>query len=125
MGYLICDECKSYYELQAGEEPEDFTNICRCGGNLKYDVSIGMVKGTTQTPSNTKKEDDEQLVDDISRDDPFKISILGLITLIIFTGVFIFALNQIDPFLGNNIFLTLIFWISISIILIYQYLVSK
>lgn len=35
MGFLICDKCKGYYELQAGESPNDFKS-CECGGNLKY-----------------------------------------------------------------------------------------
>ena len=36
MGYLICDTCKGYYELQTGESPEDFDLICDCGGELKF-----------------------------------------------------------------------------------------
>ena len=35
MGYLICEECGGYYELQEGESPEDFDS-CSCGGKLKY-----------------------------------------------------------------------------------------
>lgn len=35
MGYLICDECAGYYELKAGESPEDFSQ-CQCGGHLRY-----------------------------------------------------------------------------------------
>ena len=34
MGYLICDKCGGYYELQPGEKPEDFSNECECGGKL-------------------------------------------------------------------------------------------
>jgi len=40
MGYLVCEECGGYYELQPGESPEDFTNECNCGGNLKYIAEI-------------------------------------------------------------------------------------
>ena len=36
MGYLVCEKCKSYYELQLGEKPEDFDGKCECGGELKY-----------------------------------------------------------------------------------------
>ncbi len=36
MGYLICDKCGGYYELQPGEKPEDFSNECECGGELFY-----------------------------------------------------------------------------------------
>jgi hypothetical protein len=34
-GYLECDNCRGYYELQDGESPEDF-NECECGGKLLY-----------------------------------------------------------------------------------------
>jgi hypothetical protein len=34
-GYLICDKCQGYYELQEGESPSDFES-CQCGGRLKY-----------------------------------------------------------------------------------------
>ena len=40
MGYLICDKCGGYYELQPGESPEDFDLTCNCGGELKYYKSI-------------------------------------------------------------------------------------
>ena len=35
IGYLECDNCKGYYELQNGESPEDFSE-CECGGKLVY-----------------------------------------------------------------------------------------
>jgi len=35
MGYLRCDNCNGYYELEDDESPDDFDN-CQCGGNLKY-----------------------------------------------------------------------------------------
>jgi len=35
-GYLVCDKCQGYYRLQEGESPEDFSEYCECGGNLKY-----------------------------------------------------------------------------------------
>lgn len=36
MGYLVCDECEGYYQLQPGENPEDFDLVCDCGGKLFY-----------------------------------------------------------------------------------------
>ena len=27
MGYLVCEKCKSYFELQLGENPEDFDDF--------------------------------------------------------------------------------------------------
>lgn len=35
MGYVICEDCGGYYELQPGEHPEDFDR-CECGGKLTY-----------------------------------------------------------------------------------------
>jgi len=41
MGYLVCEKCKNYYELQLGEKPEDFDGKCECGGELKYVETLG------------------------------------------------------------------------------------
>lgn len=35
IGYLICRECKGYYELSEEEHPDDF-EYCQCGGDLVY-----------------------------------------------------------------------------------------
>lgn len=35
-GYLVCDRCGGYYELQKGETPEDFSEECECGGKLGH-----------------------------------------------------------------------------------------
>ena len=39
MGYLICESCGGYYELEEGELPEDFER-CQCGGKLDYAEEI-------------------------------------------------------------------------------------
>lgn len=36
MGFLICDSCNSYYELQGGESSENFVDTCECGGKIRY-----------------------------------------------------------------------------------------
>ena len=36
MAYLVCDKCGEYYELQPGESPDDFSDKCECGGDLRY-----------------------------------------------------------------------------------------
>ncbi|HEX7467539.1 MAG TPA: hypothetical protein VF324_02980 [Methanobacterium sp.] len=36
MPYLVCENCRGYYELQKGESVEDF-DACQCGGKLRYD----------------------------------------------------------------------------------------
>lgn len=38
-GYLICDQCSGYYELQKGESPEDFEE-CGCGGKLNFSKTL-------------------------------------------------------------------------------------
>ncbi|MEL7671680.1 hypothetical protein [Methanobacterium sp.] len=35
MPYLVCEKCKGYYVLQAGESPHNFGR-CPCGGSLRY-----------------------------------------------------------------------------------------
>lgn len=40
MGYLVCGNCGGYYELQEGENPEDFDDKCECGGKLRYSEKI-------------------------------------------------------------------------------------
>ncbi|ADZ09708.1 protease htpX [Methanobacterium lacus] len=39
-GYLVCNKCEGYYELQPGESPDDFTDECECGGKLEYRDSL-------------------------------------------------------------------------------------
>jgi len=34
LGYLVCDGCGGYYELQQGEQLDDFSDECECGGKL-------------------------------------------------------------------------------------------
>lgn len=36
MAYLECDKCGGQYLLDENESPEDFDEICECGGKLKY-----------------------------------------------------------------------------------------
>lgn len=35
-GYLVCNTCHGYYELQPEEKVEDFNSNCDCGGTLEY-----------------------------------------------------------------------------------------
>jgi hypothetical protein len=57
MGYLICDKCKGYYELQKGESVDSFSLTCDCGGKLKYletlesfDKNIEKMSASTACP---------------------------------------------------------------------------
>jgi len=47
MGYLICENCGGYYELQPEEHPDDFEK-CQCGGKLQYTEHL---KFETELPS--------------------------------------------------------------------------
>ncbi|MDZ4172638.1 MAG: zinc-ribbon domain-containing protein, partial [Methanobacteriaceae archaeon] len=38
-GYLICEDCSGYYELQKRESPEDFDE-CSCGGKLVFSRNL-------------------------------------------------------------------------------------
>lgn len=56
--YLICDKCGGYYELQKRETPEDFTDRCECGGNLKFhhsDPDINRVSNYTDEKNKLEK----------------------------------------------------------------------
>lgn len=57
MGYLVCDKCKGYYELQPGESPGDFSDKCECGGTLDYVERIGSESKSEGKKEETKKEE--------------------------------------------------------------------
>lgn len=60
-GYLICQKCKGYYKLQPGESPEDFTDVCACGGKLSHVLNIDVVKSNEPQPNN-KNEQKKQVI---------------------------------------------------------------
>ena len=33
--FLVCTQCRGYYQLQSGESPDDFSMECDCGGHLE------------------------------------------------------------------------------------------
>jgi ribosomal protein L40E len=39
-GYLLCEKCGGYYELEPGESPDDFAGDCDCGGKLTHTKTI-------------------------------------------------------------------------------------
>ncbi len=52
-GYLICEQCGSYYELQMGESPEDFSLDCDCGGRLTYKEFLDLNKEASKSNSSS------------------------------------------------------------------------
>lgn len=81
-GYLVCDSCGGYYELQKGESPFDFQE-CECGGNLKYKKPII----SSDKTSNNHLEDSNGIKSKSSN-----IYYLGLLigVIIIFVGEIFF-----------------------------------
>ena len=39
-GYLVCNKCEGYYELQPNESPDIFSDKCECGGKLESRDSL-------------------------------------------------------------------------------------
>lgn len=39
-GYIACDKCGGYYQLQPGESPDDFSDTCECGGKLEFKETL-------------------------------------------------------------------------------------
>ena len=54
MGFIVCDKCRGYYELQEGESPSNFTDKCECGGKLKYSENLKDIPGAEETPEKSK-----------------------------------------------------------------------
>lgn len=71
-GYLVCDKCNEYYELQSGELPADFTDKCNCGGNLRFvnnieGVDENKVSETKQIDNGSKiSDEDKQFMEESS-----------------------------------------------------------
>lgn len=61
MGYLVCTDCKGYYELQPGEKPEDFTINCTCGGELAYVKNLEYYKDNNSELADLDKNTQKQI----------------------------------------------------------------
>jgi hypothetical protein len=63
-GYLVCESCNGYYQLQQGESSADF-DLCECGGYLSYYPEIkqfSSVDLTDDIPDHNLKYDDLQKI---------------------------------------------------------------
>lgn len=107
MGYLICEKCEGYYELQEGEDLEDFKS-CECGGNLKYienlkdyygenlDESL-IIEEVTQTSEESKIASINKLIN-------LKSLFLGIVVWVVIDSLlFGVSINNPDlsPYLGD------------------------
>ena len=54
--YLVCNECKNYYELKHGESQEDFDLDCECGGKWELKDTV-IQKGSNKSPIKFTKKD--------------------------------------------------------------------
>ncbi|EKF84765.1 hypothetical protein [Methanobacterium formicicum] len=43
-GYLVCNNCGGYYELQPGESWKDFDTECECGGQLVQSADESLIR---------------------------------------------------------------------------------
>lgn len=60
MGYLKCEKCDGYYELQEGESPDDFEKTCECGGKLKYVESLDSFSDESEDLEESGKLEENQ-----------------------------------------------------------------
>ncbi|OPX58012.1 MAG: hypothetical protein A4E25_01881 [Methanobacterium sp. PtaB.Bin024] len=51
-GFLVCEKCGGYYELQPGESQEDFV-ACECGGDLKHTKTFNIPSEATEDDQET------------------------------------------------------------------------
>lgn len=56
-GYLVCEKCGGYYELQSGESPEDFV-ACECGGKLKHKKTFTITSDDTDDAADAENNED-------------------------------------------------------------------
>lgn len=96
-GYVICQNCGGYYELQEGESPEDFSS-CECGGTLEYINNFKEPKSSDTIVKSPKTNDSSNTDPNVSKS---KINIIALIIggaiciLLLFTNSFIPDLGPI------------------------------
>ena len=83
LGYLECQNCGGYYELQPGESPEDFDK-CECGEKLKYTKSIPGINQSEDLVSDNAENLDKNLkTKQTSTNKKRNLIIIGILTLII------------------------------------------
>lgn len=112
MGYLVCKECRGYYKLQEGELPENFTDKCDCGGNLRYALSIDVVgKNTTfqSKEQNTEKKKETKKSSPKSTNKLEKSPVVAVILNLLIAGL---GFVYIDEF-GDALF-SLLFVVTIG-----------
>jgi len=59
-GFLSCDKCSGYYELQPGESIDDFAEECECGGKLTYSESVEGIEDIKEAVKPTQEQEKPQ-----------------------------------------------------------------
>lgn len=77
-GYLICNQCGGYFEIQEGESPDDYDRTCECGGTLEY-------------ISNLKQPDEESVEKNRTSKTKLYLNILIIISFICLILLFLAA----------------------------------
>jgi len=93
MPYLVCDKCRGYYELKEGENSDDFTDECDCGGKLIYSEHIeDVMEDFPETKSSPKVDSGVKILDWFNKQSSGAKAAIGLgiicfIGLILIIGV--------------------------------------
>jgi hypothetical protein len=90
-GYLECEKCGGYYELQPGESPEDFEE-CECGGNLKFS-KVSPLNDKSENIKFEKQSFRENLKSSLNK--KRNLMLIGILALIIIAIPLIFTQHMI------------------------------
>lgn len=110
MGYLICEKCGGYYELQEGETIHDFQG-CSCGGKFRYAENL----------DNLNLEENKNENNDLKSDKNSKNEINNLMSKLILS-IFVFFAFMV--FLGYIITISNPKSYGTSALLITQFIIS-
>lgn len=84
-GYLVCNKCGGYYELQKGESPKDFGE-CKCGGSLTHVKNLGENEEVTKDSTSSNKFTSGSILNLWSKQET-KTKIIGISALIVILAI--------------------------------------
>jgi len=84
-GYLICENCGGYYELQKGESPTDFGE-CECGGSLTHVKNLGEDKEVAKDPASSNKSTSGSILN-LWSNQKTRTKIIGISSLIVILAI--------------------------------------
>ena len=97
-GYLACEECGGYYELQDGESSEDYDQ-CRCGGKLEYSTLIpsSSESGDLSSDKSDIVKDNNKLSSFLNFKNKKFLVIFAILALTIISIPFLYSTNTQTP----------------------------